>query len=89
MLDVFARPRAPSPTDLRAAVETAGLGREGWCERRDTVPEPPADIGAALAQCASARVKSRRRSRRNGPHPRHEVRQMMARSARAAGREKR
>ena len=84
MLEAVARLMVLGATGLRDGLETSGLTREGWCERRDAAPEPIAEIGVGLPESASAGAKNRRRQRRNGPRPRHEVRQMMARLQRSA-----
>ena len=89
LLDAVARLIALGPAGLKCALETAGLTRQGWCERGDTVPGPLAGVAEALPESVAAGTKRSRQRRRSGPRPRHEVRQMMARLERAAGLESR
>ena len=85
VLDGVARLMRLGAAGLRQAVEEAGLTRQGWCERGDTVPEPLARAVPELPESAVAGSKSTRRTRSSGPRPRHEVRQMMKRLERSAG----
>lgn len=85
MLDAVSRLMGLGAAELGRAVETAGLTRQGWCEQGETVPAPLARVVPPLPESHLAGAKRPRRTRRKGPRPRHEVRQMMARLERAAG----